>query len=162
MDQYLKSKIIPYKGIETFSFGKTLAEVRAELKERKVHFNQSTDPHKGCTPEIPWTFISIFDSITLCFVEDILFEIVLENKYEGKLGNGIGIGTSLKDVESADYTIKYNEDDEDYISEAGYWFEIDPDTDKVSSITVYVPEADDSTLFFKYEWIEKYRDGYLN
>ena len=148
MDQYLKSKIIPFKGIEAFSFGKTLTEVRTELKDRKIHFNQSVDPHKGCTPEIPWTYISVFESITLCFVEDVLFEIVLENKYEGKLDNGIGIGTYLKDVESADYTIKYNEDDEDYISEAGYWFEINPDTDKVSSITVYVPEADDSTLFF--------------
>ena len=36
---------------------------------------------------------------------------------------------------------------EDYISEAGYWFEIDPDTDKVSSITVYVPEAENSEIF---------------
>ena len=79
MSRFISDKIIPYTGIESFHFGMSIDKIRECLKEEKIHFNQSEDSHKGCTPDIPWTFIGINDSITLCFVKGILFEIVLEN-----------------------------------------------------------------------------------
>lgn len=83
MKSYFSDSIIPYTGIDSFRFGESIEEIRKELKDNKITFNQSVDPHKGCTPEIAWTFIEIGKSITLCFVKEILFEIVLENAFEG-------------------------------------------------------------------------------
>ena len=154
----LKEKIIPFEGIESFRLGNTLDEVRDLLKREKISFNQSIIPNKGCTPELPWALIEILGSISMCFVENVLFEIVLENKYQGEIFNGIKLGMTMEEAIRIDPTIRYNEDDEDYISDNGYWLEIDAETDKIVSITVYVPEADDSSVFFTYEWVNKYKD----
>lgn len=156
MKRYYSDSIIPYEGIDSFRFGQSIEAIRKELKDKKISFNQSVDPHKGCTPEIPWTFIEIGKSITLCFVKEILFEIVLENDFEGKLPNGIKIGMNMDEANRIDNTLQYNDDDEDFISEMGYWIEDDLNTNKVISITVYVKEADDNDSFFKYEWINRY------
>ena len=156
MKRYYSDSIIPYEGIDSFRFGQSIESIRKELKDKKISFNLSVDPHKGCTPEIPWIFIEIGKSITLCFVKEILFEIVLENDFEGKLPNGIKIGMNMDEANRIDNTLQYNDDDEDFISEMGYWIEDDLNTNKVISITVYVKEADDNDSFFKYEWINRY------
>ena len=156
MKSYFSDSIIPYTGIDSFRFGESIEEIRKELKDNKITFNQSVDPHKGCTPEISWTFIEIGKSITLCFVKEILFEIVLENAFEGELPNGIKVGMNMDEVKQIDDTLQYNDDDEDYISKMGYWIEDDLDTKKVTAITVYVREAEDSESFFKYEWVDTY------
>ena len=156
MKSYISDSIIPYTGIDSFRFGESIEEIRKELKDNKITFNQSVDPHKGCTPEIAWTFIEIGKSITLCFVKEILFEIVLENAFEGELPNGIKVGMNMNEVKQIDDTLQYNDDDEDYISKMGYWIEDDLDTKKVTAITVYVREAEDSESFFKYEWVDTY------
>ena len=156
MKSYFSDSIIPYTGIDSFRFGESIEEIRKELKDNKITFNQSVDPHKGSTPEISWTFIEIGKSITLCFVKEILFEIVLENAFEGELPNGIKVGMNMDEVKQIDDTLQYNDDDEDYISKMGYWIEDDLDTKKVTAITVYVREAEDSESFFKYEWVDTY------
>ncbi len=152
---YLFDDIVPYVGTDTFKLGDNLESIRKVLKQNKVPFNQSVDPNKGCEPEIPWTFIEIDDSITLCFVKDVLFEIVFENRFEGKLNNGVRIGTDMSEVKRVDDTLEYNDDDEDFISRQGYWIVDDIDTGKVNTITVFLPEVDEPN-FFKYEWVEKY------
>ncbi len=151
--------IIPYEGNTTFKFGMKLDEVRSFLKENKIAFNYSVDSNKDCTPPIPWETIVIDDIITLVFVEGILFEMSFEGRYEGKLPNGIGIGTKMSDAEEIDSSIYYDEDwDEYFVSKLGYWIIDDIDEGTVDVLTVFVKEAElDDEEFFKYEWIKNYK-----
>lgn len=151
----LNENILPYVGTDTFKLGDNLCNIRQSLKHNKIKFNQRIDPNKGCEPEVPWIFIEIENCITLCFAKDILFEIVLENDYTGKLPNGVFIGMKMSELEEIDKSLKYNEDDEDFVSKNGYWIEDDLDTGKICSITIFLPEVD-SEDFFKYEWIDNY------
>ena len=156
MRRYTKEAIIPYKGTETFVLGVRLEDIRKELKEGHIAFNQWTDSNKDCTPPIPWTYIKIEECITLCFVKDILFEVVLEKGYEGKLTNGLYIGMRMEDALAVDTSLRYNDDDEDYVSKEGYWIGDSVESGAIESITVYIPEADDAETFFRYDWISNY------
>ena len=156
--RFLDDNIVPFIGTETFKLGETLENIRTYLKNNKIRFNQSIDPNKGCEPEIPWTFIEIEQSITLCFAMNVLFEIVFENEYCGTLPNGCSIGTKMSYLKSIDPTLQYNDDDEDFVSEQGYWILDDLSLGNVSAITIFLPEVETED-FFKYEWVEKYLDA---
>ncbi len=153
---FADDRIIPYIGTDSFKLGDTLDCVRTFLKINKVGFDQKVDPNNGCTPDIPWTFIKIRNGITLCFVMDILFEMVLEKDYLGKLPNGGCIGMKIAEFEEIDSSLEYNDEDEDYISKQGYWVTDNIDTGEVDSITVFLPEVERND-FFKYEWVSKYK-----
>lgn len=155
MINYLDYPISPYKGIGNMTFGAKLYDIKAWLKKEKIPYVQSIDLNKGCVPEIPWTFIVIYNSVTLCFVYDILFQIVLENQFEGVLPNGGHLGMLMTELEAVDPSLEYNDDEEDYYSEDGYWVTDDIESGKVTSITIFVPEIIEEN-FFEYKWIEKY------
>ena len=158
MIDIIEETIKPYIGIGQLQLGMTLPKTRAMLKESKTPFNQSVDPNKGCTPEVPWTFINIFDSVTMCFAKDILFFIVVEGKYKGKTANGLYIGMKMSDAEQLDPTLEYNDEDEDFISKEGYWINDEIESGLICAITIFIPELD-SEDFFKYDWVEKYLNG---
>ena len=155
MKSYLDDAIKPYKGIDSFLFGSKLDYVKKKLKDDLVPYVQTVDSNKGCVPEIPWVFITIANSITLCFVKDILFEIVLENKFAGKLPNGGYIGMRIDILKEIDASLEYNDDEEDYSSVEGYWVSDDVESGKITSITVFVPEIMEES-FFDYKWIDQY------
>lgn len=146
--------IIPYIGINDIKLGDNLIAIRAFLKAHRIPFNQSIESNKGCLPEEPWTFIE-FNDISLCFVKTILFEMTFMSPLSSKLPNGVHIGTTLSEAQNLDSTIQYNDEDEDFISDNGYWFETDPDSNQITSITIFLPEVNDDN-FFEYSWVEKY------
>ena len=43
----------------------------------------------------------------------------------------------MSELEEIDKSLKYNEDDEDFVSKNGYWIEDDLDTGKICSITIF-------------------------
>ena len=150
-------EVTPYVGVGPIKLGMTLEEVRTIIKAQKIKFDQWIDPHKNCTPEIPWTFIRIDKAILLVFVKDILFEIYVEEPYKGSLPNGISIGMPMAEAEKIDTQLEYNDDEEDYESPNGYWLGDEIESGKVVSITIYLPDVElDDDEFFKYEWLEKY------
>ncbi len=153
---FMNDSIIPYVGTDTFKLGDKLENVRAFLKENRIRFNQSVDLNKGCKPEIPWTFIELSKSITLCFVVDILFEIVLENDYTGKLTNGGYIGMKMSELKGIDSSLEYNDEDEDFVSKKGYWITDSVDTENIESITIFLPDVERED-FFEYEWVGNYK-----
>lgn len=155
MINLLNESIIPYKGTETIKLGMTLSEVRDYLKQNKIPFNQTMDSNKDCTPPIPWVYITVDSSLSMSFVKDVLFEMSFEAKYEGKLPNGAGIGTDMKEMESLDPTLEYDDDDEVFVSENGFWIVDDIDTGKVQTITVFIEEVT-SDDFFEYKWCDRY------
>lgn len=152
----LSYKIKPFLGTEIFQLGSRLPDIKNYLKDNNIKFIQKIDPNKGCRPEVPWTYFEIDKSISLCFAKDVLFEMVFENNYLGKLENGISLGMNLLEAEKIDSTLEFNDDDEDYISKDGYWLENDVETGKIISIAVFLPEVEKED-FFKYEWIENYQ-----
>ena len=78
--------------------------------------------------------------------------IEFDEGYTGKLKNGIYIGMPIEEALSIDPTLAYNEEEEDYGSEEGYWMEDNLETEKVMSITIFIKELLDDDLFFTYEW----------
>ena len=70
--------------------------------------------------------------------------------------NGICLEMPIEEAMSIDSSLKYNEEDEDFISDRGYWIQDDVESGKACSITVYLPEAADREKFFTYEWVDKY------
>lgn len=155
MIDLLKENIVPYKGIDTIKLGMTLSDVREYLKKNRIPFNQTMDSNKDCTPPIPWIYISIEDSLSMSFVKDVLFEMSFEGNYLGRLTNGVGVGTDMEALEGIDSSLEYNDDDEMFVSDGGYWIIDDIDTGKIKTITVFLEEVD-SDDFFDYEWVSKY------
>ncbi|HAL03156.1 MAG TPA: hypothetical protein DCP07_07320 [Lachnospiraceae bacterium] len=156
MMNLLNETIIPFKGTNTIKLGMSLSEIRAYLKDNKIPFNQTMDSNKYCTPPIPWIYITVEKSLSMSFVDEVLFEISFENEYMGKLPNGIGIGNSMEELEKQDSSLEYNDDDECFVSAEGYWIIDDIDTGKVQTITIYLEEVN-SEEFFEYEWTKKYK-----
>ena len=152
----LNETIIPFKGTNTIKLGMSLSEIRAYLKDNKIPFNQTMDSNKYCTPPIPWIYITVEKSLSMSFVDEVLFEISFENEYMGKLPNGIGIGNSMEELKKQDSSLEYNDDDECFVSAEGYWIIDDIDTGKVQTITIYLEEVN-SEVFFEYEWTKKYK-----
>ena len=156
MINLLNEKIVPFKGTDTIKLGMSLSEVRAYLKDNKIPFNQTMDSNKDCTPPIPWIYITIEKSLSMSFVEEVLFEISFENEYLGKLPNGIGVGSDMEELEKTDSSLEYDDDDECFVSDNGYWIIDDIDTGKVQTITVFLEDVN-SDDFFEYEWTKKFK-----
>lgn len=154
MNKFFEENIIPYKGTETFEFGAKYSDIKNIIKSEHLSIQQSERSNRGCEIDWPWIILTVENSITLVFVKDVLFEIVLANSYKGKLPNGCYLGMSLKELEKLDSSLVYNEIEEDYSSKEGYWITED-EFGNIDSITVYVKEIAEPR-FYKYEWLERY------
>lgn len=157
MINILNETVKPFYGIGEIKLGMSLTAVRNALKESNIRFDQTVNPNKGCTPEIPWTYIKVYDSVTMCFAKDILWSVIVESDFKGKTENGLYIGMKMSEAEQIDTSLKYNEDDEDFISEVGYWINDDVETGLICAITIFIPEAKDDDEFFTYTWVDKYK-----
>ena len=62
----------------------------------------------------------------------------------------------LTELEKLDSTLEYNDGEEDFSSDEGYWVEEDLESGKITAITIFIPEVLEED-FFSYQWVEKYR-----
>jgi len=154
MNNFLEEMIIPYNGTKTFEFGAKYSDIKKIIKSEHLSVKQTERSNKGCDIDWPWIILTVEDCITLVFVKDVLFEIVFENPYKGKMNNGCCLGMNMKELEKLDNSLEYNEIEEDYSSSQGYWITED-EFGNIDSITIFVKEIEESD-FFKYEWLEKY------
>ena len=150
----LNDSIIPLIGLDSFKFGDSLESVRIKLKYEKIAFNQCM----GAKGEKKESTIKINNCITLYFIDDILFEIVLYNGFYGKLPNGIHVGMNMAEAKTIDDSLKYDDDAEGFISSEGYMIVDDIETDTVSEIEIFINEVLNDEEFYKYEWIEKLKN----
>jgi len=153
----MNDNIIPYEGIGEIKLGMRLDDIREYLKSNQIKFDQWIESNEGYEPEIPWVNIRIKNSITLTFVKNILFEILLQNEYKGALPNGTQIDMEMNEVEQIEPSLKYDDDDEIFVSDNGYWIGDEIESGKVVSITIFLPDVElEDDEFWKYEWLEKY------
>lgn len=144
--------VIPYIGFDDINFKMSFDEVKEYLKNNKIKFNTENWPNKGCDPEVPWDIIRVGKNISIYFAKNRMFKIYFENDFSGTLANGISLGMNIKDAELLDSTILYDDWEEIYTSELGYWLEDDVESGEIISITIFIKELENEDVFFKYEW----------
>lgn len=147
-----ESSIIPFIGNSYLSFDMLYDDVKKLLKDNNIKYQVDVLPNKGCTPEVPWTIIRVQNIISIYVAYNKMFKIEFNEGYTGKLNNGIYIGMPMEEALSLDSTLTFNDDEEDFESEEGYWLEDKLETNTVMSITVFIKELLDEDIFFLYEW----------
>ncbi len=146
------TNITPYIGTDNIKFDMSFDEVRNYLKSQKVQFNSEHWPNKGCTPEVAWDIIRVGDFLSIFFAKGKMFKMYFENSYTGALINGIRLGMSIENAKTVDSTIKYDDWEEEYVSENGYWLETDVETEAIISIAIFIKEVEDDDIFYSYQW----------
>jgi len=144
--------VIPYIGFDDINFKMSFDEVKEYLKKNNIKFNTENWPNKGCDPEVAWDIIRVGKNISIYFAKNRMFKIYFENDFRGTLANGISLGMNIKDAELLDPTILYDDWEEIYTSELGYWLEDDVESGEIISITIFIKELENEDVFFKYEW----------
>lgn len=144
--------VVPYKGFDNITFEMSFDEVKKSLQEKQIQFNTENWPNKGCDPEVPWDIIRIGKDISIFFAKKRMFKIYFENGFSGKLDNGISLGMNIKDAKMIDDTIEYDDWEEVYTSNHGYWLEDDVESGVIISITIFIKALEDDDVFFRYDW----------
>jgi hypothetical protein len=147
----LATPIIPYVGTGIFKLDSSLDGVKILLKEHDILYDEEIRGNQYNPKDPPWTIIEIENVMELFFAKDRLFKIILKGKFSGNLPNGISLDTTIDDAQKIDPTLAFDDWDEIYISNEGYWVDYDDDTRKLCWITIFIPalERDD---FFEYKW----------
>lgn len=147
------SKIIrPFIGVDNYKLLSTEKEIVNILKIEKISFEKEIWSNEECTIKEPWTVLRADNSMSFFFAKDKLFKIFMQIGFDGSLPNGISIGTDIEEAQKTDETLRFDDWNEDWSSDEGYWLEDDIDTKKIISITIFIKELLDDDLFDKYEW----------
>ncbi len=144
--------IQPFVGIGDFTLLSPEKAVIETLKKNHVPFTKEIWDNSECTVKVPWSIIRAEDSMSFFFANDKLFKIFVCDGFEGSLSNEISIGTNIEDAKTIDPTLKYDDWNEDWSSDCGYWLEDSPESNKVISITIFIKELLDDDLFEEYKW----------
>ena len=80
-----------------------------------------------------------------------LFKIVALPEYKGKVFGKIGIGMTEEELLKAEPSFVYDDFEEVWASNKGIFIEMDPETNTVMWISVYIPELETED-FKKGEW----------
>lgn len=145
-------KITPYYGIGEINFNLSFDKTKDYLKENGINYTIDVWANKGCDPEVPWSIIRIGKDVSIFFAKGKMFKIYLEGDYKGSLVNGISIGTPISEAEIIDPTLTFEDFEEYYSSSLGYWIEDDIESQRISSITIFIKELLDEEIFFAYNW----------
>ena len=150
-----KYEIIPNVGIGNIKIGMKFNDVIKILKDNKIIYSTGVEPNKGCNPEVAWVTIFIKKYMNLRFAKDILWQIYFEEDFEGKLQNGISIGTKIDDALEIDKLLEFDDWNEIYYSKIGYWLIDSLDTNEIIEISIGIPEILDDE-FDNYKWVKRY------
>lgn len=157
MNYFDGDKINFFKGIGELNLGMKYDKVIQLMKKRNMIYSMGFDTNKGCTPQVLWKKIFLKNYMTLWFAEDILWQICFEKEFKGSLENGIKIGTSIDFAKLIDDELQYDDWNENWTSNKGYWLFDEIDTNTVVSFSIVIKEALDDDEFYSYKWIDKYK-----
>lgn len=147
------SKIIkPFIGVDNYKLLSAEEDIINMLKTENISFDKETWSNDECTIKVPWTILRASNSMSFFFAKGKLFKIFMQTGFEGVLPNGISIGTDIGEAQKIDHTLHFDDWNEDWSSDEGYWLEDDIDTKTIISITIFIKELLDDDLFDKYEW----------
>ena len=147
----LTTPIIPYEGTGIFKLNSSLDEVKELLKEHDIIYDEETRINRYNSKDPPWIIIEIENIMEFFFAKNRLFKMILKGNFSGSLPNGINLDTTIDEAQKIDPNLIFDDWDEIFISDNGYWVDYDEDTKKICWITIFIPvlERDD---FFEYNW----------
>lgn len=144
------STIIPYKGFSDIDLSMSPQEVINLLETNKIVYSRHERP-KGGDP-VAWDIINIGEDVNIYFAKNTMFGIVFKNSYSGKLSNGICLGMTMEEALKLDPTLTFDDDDEIYESNQGYWLDESLVSGKIYAITIFIKEVLNENLFYSYTW----------
>ena len=154
---YDNQEIKPFEGIGDIKIGETYENIVSILKSHKIIYSMGIDPNKGCTPQVEWKTIYIKNYMNLVFAEDILFQINFDIDFKGSLNNGIKIDTKMTEALKIDKTLEYDDWNELWQSEDGYWLLDTVESGKVYMFSIGIKEMFNDDEFYSYKWLKKYK-----
>lgn len=81
-----------------------------------------------------------------------LFKLVFWEGYQGTLPNGVKTGMTIEAAKALDPSLAYDDWNEDYQSQNGYWLEDNPENGKIMSISIFIREILDEETFNQCKW----------
>lgn len=136
--------IIPWKEVGGIKLYSTIRELRNIIED--------TD-NKGRLLNNIWARYEIDNKMYLFFslVNGKLFKITALSNYKGKLFDKICVGMTESELLEVEPSFIYDDFEEVYESEKGVFLETDPQTKRITNISVYIKEAD-ADDFEEYKW----------
>ena len=141
----VNAPIVPFEGLGGIKLYST--------KDSLINILSLTDIRE----KILWSDIAreynIQNKIALQFLHanNKLFKIVALPEYKGKIFGKIGIGMTETELLEAEPSFVYDDFEEVWVSNKGIFIEMDPETNTVMWISVYIPELETED-FKKGEW----------
>lgn len=150
---YYREDLIPFRGTDSIQLYQTIDIVREALDKYQVGYSIELWESTSETVPNPWKVIVIEGVLSLFFAKNNkLFKIVAWNNYKGTLPNGIAVGMNISDAQKLDSTLIYNEWNEDYESDNGYWVEDDVESNTIMSISIFIKEVLEEDTFDYCKW----------
>lgn len=150
---YYREDLIPFRGTDSIQLYQTIDIVREALDKYQVGYSIELWESTSETVPNPWKVIVIEGVLSLFFAKnDKLFKIVAWDNYKGTLPNGIAVGMNISDAQKLDSTLIYNEWNEDYESDNGYWVEDDVESNTIMSISIFIKEVLEEDTFDYCKW----------
>ena len=81
-------------------------------------------------------------SLTFLLANNKLFKVIALPQYQGKVFDQIKIGMTEEELLEAEPSFVYDDFEEVWISDKGIFIEMDPETNRVMWISVFIPELD--------------------
>lgn len=145
--------IIPYEGIESIKLYQKIVDVKAILQSDGIPFREEIWSAESETVPNPWTVLVVDNFISLFFAKNgKLFKMVFWEGYKGSLTNGISLGISIEKATALDSSLSFDDWEDVYLSDNGYWLEDNIDTNTVMSISIYIKELLDEDNFDFCNW----------
>ena len=145
--------IIPYEGIESIKLYQKIDEVKLVLQSNGIPYQEEIWSAESETVPNPWTVLVVDNLFSLFFAKNgKLFKMVFWEGYQGSLPNGISLGISVKEASSMDSSLSFDDWNEVYQSDKGYWIEDNVDTSTVMSISIFIKELLDEDNFDYCNW----------
>ena len=129
----INAPIIPFKGlggIELYSTKEELKDILSLPNVTSRNYFEDTIRY-----EVKNESLLFFNTIN-----NKLYKITATGTYKGKAFGKIGIGMTSKELLEAEPSFVYNDFEEVWISDKGIFIEMEPETNRVMWISVYVPE----------------------
>lgn len=150
---YYREDLIPFRGTDSIQLYQTIDIVREALDKYQVGYSIELWESTSETVPNPWKVIVIEGVLSLFFAKNNkLFKIVAWDNYKGTLPNGIAVGMNISDAQKLDSTLIYNEWNEDYESDNGYWVEDDVESNTIMSISIFIKEVLEEDTFDYCKW----------
>lgn len=150
---FYREQLVPFNGTESFNLYQDFSVATAILDQSKIGYIVELWESTSETVPNPWKVIVVENVISLFFAKNNkLFKIVVWDNYKGSLPNGISTGMDIATAQAIDSSLVYNDWNEDYESDNGYWIEDDVETKKIMSISIYIREVLDEDDFDYCRW----------